>query len=65
MEIMVKDLTITVLVKGNKVVEWTQPPDWNGAYDTPGRKINPGTIAFQAHDPNSYTYYTNVRIKVQ
>ena len=29
----------------------------------PDRKIAPGTIAFQAHDPNSYTYYANIRIK--
>jgi hypothetical protein len=50
-------------VKGTQVLQWTQPADWNGAYDTPGRKIAPGTIAFQAHDPNSFTYYTNVRIK--
>ena len=63
MEIMAKGMTITVWVKGNKVIEWTQPPDWNGNYDTPGRKINPGTIAFQAHDPNSFTYYKNIRIK--
>jgi hypothetical protein len=63
MEIRVEGQTITVWVKGTQVLQWTQPPDWNGAYDTPGRKIAPGTIAFQAHDPNSFTYYTNVRIK--
>jgi hypothetical protein len=63
MEIMVKGQTITISVKGNKAVEWTQPPDWNGSYDFVGRRINPGTIAFQAHDPNSFTYYKNIRIK--
>jgi len=63
MEIQVKAQTITVWVKGTQVLSWTQPADWNGAYDTPGRKINPGTIAFQAHDPNSYTYYSNIRVK--
>ena len=55
--------TVTVWVKGNKVVEWTQPPDWTSNYDTASRKISPGTIAFQAHDPNSFTYYKNIRIK--
>jgi hypothetical protein len=45
------------------VIQWTQPADWNGAYDTPGRKIAPGTIAFQAHDPNSTTAYANIRIR--
>ena len=63
MEIMVKGQTVTVWVKGNKVVEWTQPPDWTTNYDTASRKISPGTIAFQAHDPNSFTYYKNIRIK--
>jgi hypothetical protein len=63
MEIKVQKQTITVWVKGTQVLQWTQPADWDGAYDTPGRKIAPGTIAFQAHDPNSFTYYTNVRIK--
>ncbi len=63
MEIMVKGQTITIQVKGKKAVEWTQPADWAGSYDFPERKIAPGTIAFQAHDPNSFTYYKNIRIK--
>lgn len=63
MEIMVKDLTITVKVKGQQVLSWTQPAEWNGSYDTAGRKIAPGTIAFQAHDPNSFTFYKNIRIR--
>ena len=38
--------------------------DWNGGREGPGRAIaGPGTIAFQAHDPNSTVYYRNVRIK--
>jgi 3-keto-disaccharide hydrolase len=65
MEISVSGDTITVSVKGNQVVRWTQPPDWNGNYDTPGRKIAPGTIAFQAHDPNSTTAYANIRIRAR
>jgi Domain of Unknown Function (DUF1080) len=63
MEIQVRGQTITIAVKGSEVVRWTQPADWNGAYDTPGRKIAPGTIAFQAHDPGSMTAYANIRIK--
>ena len=57
--------TITVTLKGNQVARWTQPPDWSGAYDTPGRKIAPGTIAFQAHDPGSTTAYANIRVRVK
>jgi hypothetical protein len=63
MEIMLKGQTIAVWLKGHKVLEWTQPPDWTTNYDTASRRIAPGTIAFQAHDPNSFTYYKNVRIK--
>jgi hypothetical protein len=62
--IIVKGNTITVKVNDKTVVEWTQPADWNGGREGPGRKITgPGTIAFQAHDPNSTVYYRNVRIR--
>jgi hypothetical protein len=63
MEITVKGQEITIKVKNIQVVDWTQPEDWNGSYDFVGRRINPGTIAFQAHDPGSFTYYKNIRIK--
>ena len=63
MQIVVRDMTITVFVKGEQVLQWKQPPGWVSNYDTKDRKIAPGTIAFQAHDPNSFTYYTNVRLK--
>ena len=56
MEIMVKGQTITITVKGAPAVTWTQPADWNGSYDFVGRRLDAGTIAFQAHDPNSFTY---------
>ena len=62
--IIVKGETITVNVNGVQVVQWTQPPDWNGGPEGPGRRITgPGTIALQAHDPRSTVYYKNIRIK--
>jgi hypothetical protein len=62
--IVVKDKTITVSVNGKQVATWTQPDDWTGGREGAGRVISgPGTIAFQAHDPNSTVYYKNVRIK--
>ena len=64
MEVMVRADTITITVKGREVVRWVQPADWAGSYDFAERKIAPGTIAFQAHDPNSTTAYANIRIKV-
>ena len=64
MEIKGQGNTITVALKGQEVVRWTQPADWPGAYDTPGRKIGPGTIAFQSHDLYSVTAYSNIRVKL-
>jgi len=62
--IIVNGDTITVKVNDKQVVTWTQPKDWNGGREGPGRAITgPGTIALQAHDPNSTVYYRNIRIK--
>jgi len=62
--IVVQNDTIVVKVNGKQVVNWTQPADWNGGREGPGRKITgPGTIALQAHDPNSAVLYKNIRIK--
>jgi len=63
-EIVVRDATIVVKVNDRQVAQWTQPADWNGGVEGPGRRITgPGTIALQAHDPNSTVYYKNIRIK--
>jgi hypothetical protein len=64
MEIKGQGDTIAIALKGQEVVRWTQPADWPGAYDTPGRKIGPGTIAFQSHDLYSVTAYSNIRVKL-
>src|SRR5690348_10977447 len=65
-DIVVKGDTITVKVNDKQTVNWTQPADWNGGREGPGRKITgPGTIALQAHDPKSTVYYKNIRIKLE
>ena len=38
MEIKGQGNTITISLKGQEVVRWTQPADWPGAYDTPSRE---------------------------
>ena len=54
--IIVQGDTITVSVNNKQRVKWTQAAE--------GRRIaGPGTIALQAHDPNSTVYYKNIRIK--
>ncbi len=63
-DIVAKGNTISVKVNGREVVHWTQPADWNGTKDFPGRRIGPGTIALQGHDPGSTVYYKNIRIRL-
>jgi hypothetical protein len=63
-DILAKGDTITVKVDDKLVVEWTQPVDWAGTKNFPGRRIGPGTIALQGHDPGSTVYYKNIRIKL-
>jgi hypothetical protein len=63
--IVVKDKNIVVKVNDKQTVDWTQPADWNGGREGPGRAITGagGTIALQAHDPKSTVYFKNIRIK--
>jgi hypothetical protein len=61
--IIAKGDTITVRVNDKQVVQWTQPANWDGGREGPGRRIGAGTIALQAHDPGSTVYYKNIRIK--
>jgi hypothetical protein len=63
-DILVKDDTIAIKLDDKEVVHWKQPADWAGTKDFSGRRIQPGTIALQAHDPGSTVYYKNIRIKV-
>ena len=62
--IIVKGDTIVVKINDRQLVNWTQPPDWNGGREGPGRRITgPGTIALQAHDAKSAVLYKNIRIR--
>ena len=62
-DILAKGDTIVVKVDGKQIVNWTQPADWKGTRDFPGRRIGAGTIALQGHDRGSTVYYKNIRIK--
>jgi hypothetical protein len=61
--VIVKGDTITVKVNDKQTVAWTQPAEWKGSPDFAKRVLTAGTIALQAHDPNSTVYYRNIRIK--
>jgi hypothetical protein len=62
--IIVQDKTVTIRLNDKEVVKWTQPADWNGGREGPGRVLGHGTIALQGHDPNSTVHYKNIRIRV-
>src|SRR5262245_38411590 len=56
--IIVKGDTITIRVNDKEVVTWTSTSDSPHA-----KRMMPGTIALQAHDPGSTVFYKNIRIK--
>jgi len=61
-EIIVKDRSITVVVDGKRVFEYTEPRGAEAGRDFE-RKINEGTFALQGHDPGSTIRYRNIRVK--
>jgi hypothetical protein len=60
--IIVKGNRVTVKIDGQTVLEYNEP-----AGTQPGkeftRKLDEGTFALQAHDPNSIIRYKNIRVK--
>lgn len=60
--ITVKGEKVVVKINGKTTVEWTQPEEFKKRPDG-ARKIQPGTFAIQAHDPNSVVYLKNIRVK--
>lgn len=57
--IIVKGRTITFKVDGETVMEFTEPEDRAGT-----NRLSSGTIALQAHDPDSRVYYRNLEVRV-
>jgi len=57
--IIVQGNTVTLKVDGETMIKWTQPEGWDKE-----RRIGQGTIALQAHDPNSVTYYKDIEVKI-
>jgi len=56
--IIVRDKTVTVKVDGAVVNEYTEPADREGT-----RRLGEGTIAIQAHDPQSVIHFRNILIR--
>ena len=62
--ITVIDDTVTIKVNGETTVKWMQPEGWEGPKNMPGRVLGSGTIALQAHDPDSEVHYRDIKLKV-
>jgi hypothetical protein len=61
-EIIVQDNSVTVLVDGKKVLQYTEPAGAQAGKEFE-RKLSAGTFALQGHDPNSVVRYKNLRVK--
>ena len=61
-EIIVKGSTVTVLIDGKKMLEYTEPAGAQAGKEYE-RKLSQGTFALQAHDPGSVVRYKNIRVK--
>ena len=58
--IIVRDFTVETRINGKTQIIWTQPEGWA----RPGRRIDSGTFALQAHDPGSEVHYKDIRVKI-
>jgi len=60
--ITVRGKHVTVQVNGETVVDYTEPDGYSHPRYT-GRNIDHGTIALQAHDPESTVYYREIWLR--
>lgn len=54
---------VTTFVDGKPIVDYTEPADPQRPADMAGRVLGSGTIALQAHDPDSEVHFRNIRIR--
>ena len=62
--IIVKGDQATVKINDKVVMEYDESDDSNRPANAGEKKFDRGTIALQAHDPESVIYYRNVKIKL-
>ena len=61
--IWVKGKTITVMIDGKVVNEYTEPADLQPEEKFKNRRLSSGTFALQGHDPKSITYYRDIKVR--
>ena len=62
-EIIVKGRRIQLKVNGKTLVDYTEPPNKQPESKQFERRLDSGTFALQAHDPESKVYFRNLRVK--
>ncbi|MEM9827251.1 MAG: DUF1080 domain-containing protein [Planctomycetota bacterium] len=62
-EIIVKGRNIILKVNGKTMVDYTEPERKDAFSKDFERRLGEGTIALQAHDPDSKVYFKNLRLK--
>jgi hypothetical protein len=62
-DITVQGKKITIKINGKTCVEYTEPDHAERPETMKGRFLGAGTFALQAHDPNSTTFYKDIRVR--
>ena len=62
-DIIVQGKQITIKVDGEVTVDYTEPEGGPGLEKSPGRKLDSGTFAIQAHDPESIVHFERIAVK--
>ncbi|GAB2493087.1 3-keto-disaccharide hydrolase [Algoriphagus taiwanensis] len=62
--VIVEGSKITVKVNGQTINEYDESKDEKRGGDLGTKKLSSGTIALQAHDPESVIYYRSVKVKI-
>lgn len=62
--IVVKGDQVTVKINGKTVMEYDESEDKNRPANAGEKKIDQGTFALQAHDPESVIFYRSVKVKI-
>ena len=62
--IIVKGDHVTVKLDGKTVMEYIESEDGNRPENAGEKRIDKGTFAIQAHDPESVIYYRSIKVKV-
>lgn len=63
MHIVVQNKHITIKIKDQVVIDYTEEPKPVRKKGREERVVSHGAIALQAHDPDSTTYFRNIRIR--